>query len=46
MMTRLEQLMSEVGEVHRILRGLDVGTMAQPKMPELEFNNSATIGSG
>ena len=34
-----------VGEVHRILRGLDVGTMTQPKMPELEFNNSATIGS-
>ena len=34
-----------VGEVHRILRGLDVGTMTQPKTPELTFNNSATISS-
>ena len=34
-----------VGEVHRILRGLDTGSMQDPKLPELDFDCSATIGA-
>ena len=32
-----------VGAVHRILRGLDTGTMNEPKMPQLSFDSRATI---
>jgi proliferating cell nuclear antigen len=32
-----------VGAVHRILRGLDTGTMNEPKMPQLTFDSKATI---
>ena len=31
--------------MHRILRGLDIGTMQTPKLPILEFGSSATIGA-
>jgi len=34
-----------VGEVHRILRGLDTGSMQDPKLPILDFDCSATIGA-
>ena len=34
-----------VGEVHRILRGLDTGTMKTPKLPILEWESSATISA-
>ena len=34
-----------VGEVHRILRGLDTGTMQDPKLPVLDFDCSAAIGA-
>jgi len=34
-----------VGEVHRILRGLDTGALQDPKLPQLDFNCSATIGA-
>jgi len=34
-----------VGEVHRILRGLDTGTMQDPKLPILDFDCSAAIGA-
>ena len=34
-----------VGEVHRILRGLDTGTMQDPKLPVMDFDCSATIGA-
>ena len=34
-----------IGEVHRILRGLDTGSMQDPKLPVLEFDSSATISS-
>ncbi len=32
-----------VGEVHRILRGLDTSTMNEPKMPVLDFSCRASI---
>jgi hypothetical protein len=32
-----------VGAVHRILRGLDTGSMNEPKMPQLTFDSKATI---
>ncbi len=34
-----------VGEVHRILRGLDTGSMQEPKLPILDFDCSAAIGA-
>ena len=34
-----------VGEVHRILRGLDTGSMQEPKLPLLDFDCSAAIGA-
>ena len=34
-----------VGEVHRILRGLDTGSMQDPKLPILDFDCSAAIGA-
>ena len=34
-----------VGEVHRILRGLDTGSMQDPKLPVLDFDCSAVIGA-
>ncbi len=34
-----------VGQVHRILRGLDTNSMTDPKMPVLDFDCSATIDS-
>jgi proliferating cell nuclear antigen len=34
-----------VGEVHRILRGLDTSTMDDPNLPQLDFQSKATIGS-
>ncbi|HIG38797.1 MAG TPA: hypothetical protein EYQ15_05815 [Candidatus Poseidoniales archaeon] len=34
-----------VGEVHRILRGLDTGSMQEPKLPVLDFDCSAAIGA-
>jgi proliferating cell nuclear antigen len=34
-----------VGEVHRILRGLDTGSMQDPKLPVLDFDCSAAIGA-
>ena len=34
-----------VGEVHRILRGVDPATMNNPNIPNLEFNHKATVGS-
>lgn len=34
-----------VGEVHRILRGLDTGSMAEPRMPELKFDCRAKLSA-
>ncbi len=34
-----------VGEVHRILRGLDTGSMQDPKLPVLDFDCSVAIGA-
>ena len=34
-----------VGEVHRILRGLDTGSMQDPQLPVLDFDCSAAIGA-
>ena len=34
-----------VGEVHRILRGLDTGTMQDPQLPVLDFDSNAAISS-
>ncbi|MFQ3344114.1 MAG: proliferating cell nuclear antigen [Candidatus Thalassarchaeaceae archaeon] len=34
-----------VGEVHRILRGVDPATMNNPNIPSLDFKCKATIGS-
>ena len=34
-----------VGEVHRILRGLDTGSTQEPKLPILDFDCSAAIGA-
>ena len=34
-----------VGEVHRILRGLDTSSMAEPRMPELKFDCSAKLSA-
>ena len=34
-----------VGEVHRILRGLDTGSMQDPKLPILDFDCSVAIGA-
>ena len=30
-----------IGEVHRILRGLDTGSMTEPKLPILEFDSNS-----
>jgi proliferating cell nuclear antigen len=34
-----------VGEVHRILRGLDTSSMAEPRMPELKFDCRAKLSA-
>ena len=34
-----------VGEVHRILRGLDTASMAEPRMPELKFDCRAKLSA-
>ena len=34
-----------VGEVHRILRGLDTGSINEPRQPDLEFECKATLSA-
>ncbi len=34
-----------VGEVHRILRGLDTGSINEPRQPELDFDCKATLSA-
>ena len=39
------QVNYRVGDVHMIRRGLDIGSMQDPKLPILDFDCSATIGA-